>query len=291
MITQGKVDLHCHTKASDNTLTVREVIESAKIAGISHLAITDHDTTLGLAEAITLGEQQGIHIIPGIEISAYDYNRNRRAHILGYYIMQGHPAITEICNPIVEQRHQASMQMVKQLIEAGYNLTWEQVQQYAKGGSAVYKQHIMNALMDNGYCSEILGELHKKLFSRSGEGDQPGIAYIPLQYVDAATAIKAIREAGGIPVLAHPGQLNNYEAIAEWVEIGLEGIEVFHPSHNKAGEVEKAKAYAQTYNLVMTGGSDFHGGYGNMAYPLGSIDAGLANLQALIDRRAERASV
>jgi predicted metal-dependent phosphoesterase TrpH len=281
---QNKVDLHCHTKASDNTLTIREVIETAKAAGIGHLSITDHDTTLGLEEAVNLSGQHQINIIPGIEISAYDFIRNRRAHILGYFITPDHPAIAELCDPIVQQRHQASFQMVALLNEAGYSLTWDQVQQYAKGGSAVFKQHIMHALMDNGYCSEILGELNKKLFSRSGEGNGPGIAYIPLQYVDAIATIRAIREAGGVPVLAHPGQLDSYEAISDWVDIGLEGIEVFHPSHNTADE-EKAKAYAEKYKLVITGGSDFHGGYGNSAYPLGCVDAGIANLEALIERR------
>ncbi len=283
----GKVDLHCHTKASDNTLSIREVILAAKAAGISHLAITDHDTTLGLEEAMVLGLQHHVHIIPGIEISAYDYKRNRRAHILGYFITPDHPALAELCNPIVDQRHQASVEMVQKLNVAGYKVTWEQVLRYAEGGSAVYKQHIMHALMDSGYCEELFGTLYRKLFSRNGEGGQPGLAYIPLVYADAVAAIRAIREAGGVAVLAHPGQLHNYEAIAEWVEAGLEGIEVHHPSHDGA-EVEKARSYAERYHLVMTGGSDFHGGYGNPAYPLGSVDVGRINLQALMEIKGRR---
>ncbi|RCW51731.1 PHP domain-containing protein [Paenibacillus prosopidis] len=291
VVKQGKVDLHCHTKASDNTMSVREVIAAAEAAGISHLAITDHDTTIGLEEAFTLGQSHGIEVIQGIEISAYDYVRNRRAHILGYYIKPNHPAIAEVCDPIVKQRHEASRQMVMRLNEAGYEITWDQVQAYAAGGSAVYKQHIMHALMDRGYCSEILGDLHKQLFSRSGEGGEPGIAYIPLQYADAVSAIAAIRKAGGIPVLAHPGQLDNYDAIADWTLAGLEGIEVFHPSHNRAAEEQKAKEYASKYNLIMTGGSDFHGGYGNADYPLGSMDAGMINLHALIERKLKLSAV
>jgi predicted metal-dependent phosphoesterase TrpH len=186
--------------------------------------------------------------------------------------------------------------MVDKLIEAGYRITWDEVQQYAQGGSAVFKQHIMHALMDQGYCMEILGPLHKKLFSRGDEGTEPGIAYIPMQYVDAKAAIRAVREAGGVPVLAHPGQLHNFEAIPEWVVEGLEGIEAVHPSHSAADE-ERAQAYAAEYDLVLTGGSDFHGMYGSggrhgsPAYPLGSVDAGLACVAELEKRKSKLTSI
>jgi predicted metal-dependent phosphoesterase TrpH len=278
----GKVDLHCHTKASDNSMTAEEVIRLAKDEGISHLAITDHDTTIGLAEANRLGDLHGVQIIPGIEMSAYDFKRNRRAHILGFYIEPGHPSLSRVIDPIVQQRHDASCQMVNRLIETGYTISWEQVKRYAQVGSAVYKQHIMHALMEQGYCKEILGPLHKTLFSRSGEGGQPGICHIPIQYMDAFDAIRAIREAGGVSVLAHPGQLNNYEAIAEWVEAGLEGIEVFHPSHDQEEE-DKARSYAVQYGLIATGGSDYHGAYGNSM--LGCKEVGFMVLQALQERR------
>ncbi|WP_127578962.1 PHP domain-containing protein [Paenibacillus koleovorans] len=283
----GKIDLHCHTKASDNTMTVNEVLSAAVAAGISHLAITDHDTTLGVQEAMELGERVGITIIPGIEISAYDYERGRRAHILGYYIQPGHPALARLCGPIVEQRHQASFRMVQRLVEAGYRLSWEQVLGYAQGGSCVYKQHIMHALVDSGQSPELFGVLYKQLFSRSDEQERTGSALVPLKYVDAVEAIRAIRDAGGVAVLAHPGQLHNYEAIEGWAAAGLEGIEALHPSHNRAEE-QKARWYAEQYGLVATGGSDFHGGYGNAAYPLGCIDAGTECLHALEERRLSR---
>src|SRR5690606_12640794 len=142
--------------------------------------------------------QHGVAIIPGIEISAYDYDRNRRAHILGYYVEPKHPALAAVCDPLVAQRGQASRRMVTTLIEHGYDITWEQVERYAAGGSCVFKQHIMHALMDSGYCSELFGDLYRQLFSRSGEDDRPGIAYIPLRYADARQAIQAIRAAGGV---------------------------------------------------------------------------------------------
>lgn len=176
----------------------------AKEAGITHLGITDHDTTMGLEESLRWGRIYNIEIIPGIEISAADRKRGKRAHILGYYVEPDHPALTGLCQPTVEPRHEASRSMVERLVREGYQITWEQVKKYAEHGSAVYKQHIMHALMDQGYCAGIHDELEKRLFSRGGEGKAPGIAYIPIPYADAVAAIEAILAAGGVPVLPIP---------------------------------------------------------------------------------------
>lgn len=159
------VDLHCHTNISDNSLTIEDVISKAKESGITHLGITDHDTTVGLRETQRIGQRVGVEIIPGIEISAYDFKHNTRAHILGYYLEPEHPAIEQLCGPLREARHNASFKMVEKLIEAGYSISWEQVQKYA-GATGVYKQHIMHALIDQGYCNKIYSPLYTELFSR-----------------------------------------------------------------------------------------------------------------------------
>lgn len=254
------IDLHMHTSISDNSLSIADVMMLAKVRGLTHIAITDHDTTLGLEEAIRLGKENNIGVVPGIEISAYDYRRNRRAHILGLFVEPGHPALEKLCTPLVQNRKNASYQMVKILTAAGYEISWDDVLRY-EGGTGVFKQHIMHALMDKGYCEGIYGDLYQKLFRRGSTPETSGIAYIPLSYVDAVKAIQAVREAGGIPVLAHPGQLDNFDAIDEWAEAGLEGIEVFHPSHSEEDR-QKSLAYAWKHDLFITGGSDFHGFYG-----------------------------
>ena len=279
-----RADLHCHTKISDNSFTTEEVISIAKEAEITHLAITDHDTTAGLQKALQVGKHLGVEIIPGIEISAYDFVRNSRAHILGYYIEPEHPAIEQLCGPLRNARNAAALEMVKKLVEVGYSINWEQVQKYAAGGTGVYKQHIMHALIDQGYCKEIYGPLYKEIFSRGSETHKPGIAYVPLRYLDVFDAIAAIREAGGVPVLAHPGQFNNYDAVPEWVKAGLEGIEVKHPLH---GEQDKniSASLALKYDLVMTGGSDFHGFYGNPEHKIGSKTAGIDSIHQLMERK------
>lgn len=137
------VDLHCHSKVSDNSFTTEEVIGQAKEAGVTRLAITNHDTTMGLQEASSLGERYGVEIIPGIEISAFDIKRGRRAHFLGFSVEPAHPAIEELCAPLRAARHEACWTMVEHIQEAGYNVDWEQLQAYAAGGTGVYKQHIM----------------------------------------------------------------------------------------------------------------------------------------------------
>jgi predicted metal-dependent phosphoesterase TrpH len=278
------IDLHCHTKISDNSFTIREVITMAKNEGVTHLAITDHDTTQGLAEAAQTGLELGVEIIPGIEISAYDFQRNTRAHILGYYVTPGHAALSQLCEPMIKQRHEASREMVQLIKEAGYEISWEQVERYAEGGTGVYKQHIMHALLDKGYTQTIYGDLYKKLFSRGEQGGEKGIAYISLEYVDAFDAIDAIRQAGGVPVIAHPKQFNNFAAIPEWKAAGLQGVEVRHPLHDENAE-QLAQQITKNFNLLMTGGSDFHGFYSETdQYPLGSKNIGMDNLQALQDR-------
>lgn len=280
------IDLHVHTKVSDNSLSASEVIRLAKGKGITHLAITDHDTTKGLHEAIILGQEIGLGIVPGIEISAYDYQRNKRAHILGLFIEPGHPSLDLLCTPLLQSRNQASSEMVKKIIDAGYDISWEDVQKY-EGGTGVYKQHIMHALQDKGYCKSIYCDLYKALFRRGSSSESQGIAYIQLEYIDAQAAIQAVREAGGIAVLAHPGQLNNFDAIDEWVEIGLEGIEVFHPSHNE-DDRQTSLQYARKHNLIITGGSDFHGFYGEKLVELGCLELDEECIDELLSRKRQR---
>jgi predicted metal-dependent phosphoesterase TrpH len=263
------IDLHCHTSISDGSLSLPEIIKEANDRGISFLAITDHDTTKGVVEASRIGKELGISVIAGIEISAYDFKRNRRAHILGYHILPDHPAIEKLCRPLIEGRQQNSSKMVEILRHKGYQITWEQVLDYTEEeGTGVYKQHIMHALMDSGYCEEIEGELYQELFSRGEKGRQPGIAHIPMHYVDVIDAIHTVVKAGGVPVLAHPGQFDNYDAIPQWVEEGLMGIEKIHPAHQERDD-RLIDELALKYRLICTGGSDFHGLYGNPAHYLG----------------------
>lgn len=279
-----KIELHCHTNISDCPLSIDEVLELALAQGVSHLAITNHDTTKGLLEAVKTGKRYGIEVIPGIEMSGFDFERGRRVHILGYFIEPGHEEIETFCEPLVKNRHLASEEMVERLMAEGYQITWERCKEIAHGGTGVYKQHIMHALIEAGYTDVIYGPLYKKLFNRGQNGEQPGIAFIPMEYLDAKTAVQAILRAGGVPVLAHPGQYGNFEMVPELVEAGLQGIEVWHPLHDEKHE-EQAKRLAIKYDLIMTGGSDFHGEYGEQPVLIGSKSPGMKTFEALLARR------
>jgi predicted metal-dependent phosphoesterase TrpH len=171
--------------------------------------------------------------------------------------------------------------MVEILMEAGYDINWQQVEQYAVGGTGVYKQHIMHALLDAGYTDQIYGDLYKKLFARGNENTPPGIAYIPMMYVDAVTAVRSVVAAGGVPVLAHPGQYGNFPIVGDLAVAGLAGIEVWHPSHNEELE-NTARKLAETYGLIMTGGTDFHGFYGETEISLGSKNPGVIAVEQLM---------
>jgi len=259
--------LHVHTRISDGSLTIEDTLRLAKSRGITHISITDHDTMQGINQAVSEGEKMGIKVIPGIEISAYDFRLDKRVHILGYYIKPG-VDLDRICNELAASRTQASCAMVQLLMDAGYDITWEEITAYADGGTGVYKQHIMHALMDKGYCDGIYSELYYRLFKRGKDRNTRGVAFVPMDYVDVKHAIGAVRSAGGVPVLAHPGQLDVYEAINYMVDYGLAGIEAYHPSHN-LNDIAKSRFYADKYDLFITGGSDFHGIYGELDAPLG----------------------
>ncbi|TCN21218.1 PHP domain-containing protein [Mesobacillus foraminis] len=280
-----KIELHCHTNISDCPLSIDQVMELAVEQKIGHLAITNHDTTKGLREAVGKGIEYGIEVIPGIEISAFDFDRGRRVHILGYFVEPGHEAIETLCEPIVEKRHRASEEMVHHLNKSGYSITWERCLELAKGGTGVYKQHIMHALIESQYTDSIYGPLYKTLFNRGQNGEKPGIAFIPMEYVDAKDAVNAVCQAGGVPVLAHPGQYGNFEMVPALVETGLQGIEVWHPLHDEKHE-EEARRLAIKHGLIMTGGSDFHGEYGEQPVQLGSKCPGIETLAALHARKA-----
>lgn len=269
------IDLHCHTNVSDSNMCIIDVVKHAKERGVTHLAITDHDTTLGISIAKKIGEEIGVEIIQGIEISAYDYENNKRVHILGYFIEENNIHIKNLCNPLIKKRHEASINMIEILMNKNYNINCHDVIKY-QGHTGIFKQHIMHCLKNKGYTNSIYSDLYKKLFNREN-----GEAYIPLEYVDYKEAIKFIKLAKGVPVLAHPGQFNNYSIIEKMVQLGLMGIEVRHPDHDEKEE-EKCLHYINKYNLIKTGGTDFHGAYSNHQFDLGDKSISYEELKRLM---------
>ncbi|HWO76872.1 MAG TPA: PHP domain-containing protein [Bacillus sp. (in: firmicutes)] len=250
-----KADLHVHSCYSDGSDTVEEVLKAAKNNGVTHISFVDHDTTKGLAEVLELGKQYGIKVIPGIEISAYDFKRNRKVHILGYNYNPDAVHIQSICQIVAERRQAHSLWQITQIKAAGYWLNEDEIIKSANPSGTIYKQHIMKHLTNEAYSSSAYKQLYKKLFK------DDGVASGDIEYIDVFDAVRAIVLDGGLAVVAHPGQLDSYDVIPELVEIGLGGIERNHIDHSDE-DYQKVEALANKYQLVMTGGTDYHGHYG-----------------------------
>lgn len=254
-------DLHCHTKISDGSLGIEDLISIAKRKGLATVSVTDHDTTAGATRAVIIGKRQGIQVIHGVEISTMDRERGRKAHVLGY--LCDHPDRLEgLCHRIGENRRAAGMEMVRKVMRY-YPITPELVVKCATGSTNIYKQHIMHALLDAGYADSMYGDLYKKLFGKDG------CAAVPIEYPDTREVLAAIHEAGGVAVLAHPHVYESEDLLEELVSLGLDGVEVWHPYHTEEQRTALSE-FAKQHGLLMTGGSDFHGMYSRTPRALGS---------------------
>ncbi len=278
-----KADLHCHSRVSDGSLEIKEIVALAKRIGLDTLAIADHDTVDGLEEAKRAGREFGVNILSGIEISAYDYERSQKAHVLGF-LMDNPEQVAEVCRPMLRQRQENSKWIVETLGSAGYPITWEFAEMIAYGSTNVYKQHIMHALMHLGYASAIHDILYQELFAKPRNGKPGGIAYKEIEYIDVFEAVRAIKRAGGIAVLAHPVGYDNLELVPQLVEIGLDGLEAWHPSHNDC-DVRLIIGIAKKCGLILTGGSDFHGMYEGKPNSLGNCYMSEEWLHRLYERK------
>ncbi len=254
-------DLHCHTKISDGSLGIDDLISIAKRKNLSAIAVTDHDTTAGATRAVIIGKRQNIQVIHGVEFSTMDHERGQKAHLL-CYLCDFPDRLEGLCHHIGENRRAAGMEMVRKVMRY-YSITPELVVKCATGSTNIYKQHIMHALMDAGYIDTMYGDLYGKLFGKDG------CAAIPIEYPDTRDVLTAIHEAGGIAVLAHPYVYNSESLLEELVSLGLDGVETWHPYHTQEQQTALS-AFAEQHGLLKTGGSDFHGMYSCTARTLGS---------------------
>lgn len=242
------VDLHIHTTASDGAYTPSQVVEEAKRLGFIAIGITDHDTMDGVEEAIALGEKVGLEVIPGIELNT-DYH-DREVHILGYYPDHHSQEFQGILEELRDARTNRIKQMVANLNQLGYKISYERVQEIAGEGS-IGRPHLAKAILEAGYAKE-----WSEVFERLIGSECP--AYVPRTKLTPREAVELILKVGGVPVLAHPGLNNLDEMIPDLVDAGLLGIEVFHYDHT-AEQVAHYLQVAAEYQLIVTGGSDCHG--------------------------------
>lgn len=274
-------DLHCHTKLSDGSVGLEDLITIAKKSGIDTIAITDHDCLAGTVRGKIVGERQGINVIPGVELSSYDFEHNRSVHIL-CYLPENPDRLEGLCHRTTMARKRASQVMALK-VASRFPVSAEFIMKQATGSTNLYKQHIMRALMDAGYATSIYGELYDALFSRESESN----VLCPVKYPDVFDVLEEVHNAGGIAVLAHPGFYDNFDIIEKLVEAGLDGIEVWHPSHDEP-TTERAFMAAKKHKLLMTGGSDFHGMYNARPVTLGTCGTPDEHMDKLLSYKSKK---
>ena len=254
-----RIDLHIHSTASDGTLTPQEILTQAQNLQLGAIAITDHDTLDGSKIALSIGIPPSVKFLTGVEISSEpppSFSSAGSFHILGYAVDVDHPKLNYTLSMLRDSRKRRNPQILKLLSRFGIEIELDEVRNLA-GNSQLGRPHIAQLMVEKGYVPSIDAAFDEYL----GNGKP---AYVDRFRFECEDTIKAILKAGGIPVLAHPILLGIKEnetlegMIAVLTEMGLKGIEVYYPEHTK-NLIEYYSRLASHYNLLMTGGTDFHG--------------------------------
>lgn len=280
-MSERQADLHSHTSASDGTQTPAANVRLAKEVGLAALAITDHDTVSGVAEAMAEGVRLGIEVVPGVEISTVAEGQD--IHVLGYYIDIEDETFLGRLSQLRKTRDQRNEMIIERLHKLGMDITMEEVIDWASESKqeddSIGRPHIAQALMHKGYVGSV-NEAFERWLGKNGA------AYVHLPRIQPGTAIQWIHEAGGTAVLAHPGLYDNDELVIKLIKEGLDGIEAYHSEHSPEAEL-KYRKIADQYGLFVTAGSDFHGSREGVLYhgALGSRRIDVAVLEKLSKRR------
>lgn len=273
------VDLHVHSNKSDGSFSPRELVDYALLKGLSAFALTDHDTTEGLDEAIgyakelaeSSNHEKEIEVIPGIEFSTEYWGKD--IHILGLYISYDSEFFKDYLKQFQDSRTLRNQKMCAKLTEHGVPVTYEELCNYFPG-SVLTRAHYAKYLYQEGYVKSM-----QEAFERYVGDHAP--CFLPREKVTPAQAVELILKAGGVPVLAHPilyhlSDSNLDKLVGELKEAGLMGIEAIYSTYSPAEE-RQVRKLAKKYDLLITGGSDFHGttkpgldlavGYGKLFIP------------------------
>ncbi len=245
-------DFHVHTNYSDGDFPPKEVVSFAKEANVDVMCFTDHDTMLSIDNAEYFDKKEPeIKIYGGIEISTEIYSINKHAHILSYRCDKNNKALNRLVRTTIERRTDSIYDSIDIINQRGETyIDKGEIEKY-KGPNGFFKRHLFNYLVKSGYDDRS----HKK--SRKILNPNDGYAFVGFQYPECSRAIETVRQAGGIPILAHTFVNANFNAIDELIEAGLMGIEVYHPTHSKE-RIQLLENFCRKRNLLMTCGSDFH---------------------------------
>lgn len=255
-------DLHTHTIFSDGSYTPEELVAEAKNIGLTYFAITDHDTVEGVKYLYENGlyPDKGIKLIPGVEFSAN--NPDSDVHIVGYNVDIYNGALSGMIDKIVESRWERFSEIIKNLQSAKYNIRETDVLKVAGDSKSIGRFHIAKALVKIGIFKNI-----REVFDKLLDKGKP--AYAPRYFPEVDEIIEVIHNAGGVAVLAHPLLIRNDELV-EKICAKTDGLEIYYPAH-KPQDVQRYKIMATKYNLMVSGGSDFHGTSSRFVSKLGEF--------------------
>ncbi len=275
-------DLHTHTNFSDGSSDIEVLPMLAKRAGLTHLAVSDHDTMLAMEYAWENPVIDGLTMIPATELTAFDTKRGRRVHILCYW-PQRTKALEEFCALMAKRRNEATAQSIRELEEIYPQFRHEDAHRFSQRSGVVYKTHLIRILYEYGYTDGIYKELYQQLF-----GSPDGRVLHDPAYESVDTVLDVIRESRGVAVLAHPSVYHSMELAQELAQNGrIDGVEINHP-RNTPQDRQALAELAQCCQLIVTGGTDFHGIHMKRPVPLGTwttADEQIERITALAQKR------
>ena len=278
--------MHCHTGASDGNLAAKDLVARAAGLGIQVLGITDHDTTAGIPAALAEAQRCGITLVPGVEISTL--SGGEEIHLLGYFIDPEHPDLQALLARTREARLERAQKMLARLTKLGLPIEWERVVEISGESSSIGRPHVAATLLEAGHVRS-----YEEAFNLwIGRGCP---AYVERYKLAPEEAIQLVRRSGGLPVLAHPylysrdGECKKSLDLGHWLprlrDAGLEGLEVYYPNYSHRTS-RQLLALAIHHSLLITGGSDFHGGM--LGNGLGSVAVPWAAWEGLERRNRAR---
>ncbi len=269
------IDLHTHSVKSDGALLPREVVDTAKEAGLAAISLTDHDVIDGVEEAMARGAEVGVEVIPGIELSA---KFKTETHVLGYFVDLKNPGFLEKLEEIKRVRMQRNYETAENLQKIGFPVTVEDAMELAPNG-IIGRAHFARVMANRGYVASV-----KEAFDKYLANGKPG--YSTLQLLTPRDAVELIKSAGGLAFLAHlhltrlEGQ-ELYDFVADLKDAGMDGIEGYYTEYTPEMETEY-QGLAEKLDLAISGGTDFHGamkphisigkGLGNMSIPYSVLE-------------------
>lgn len=278
----GRADLHTHSTASDGTGSPADNVRLAREAGLAAVALTDHDTTAGLEEALAEGERLGIRVVPGVELSTMQ--DGLEIHVLGYFLDWRDGRWQERLASQRGARMRRNAMIIERLNALGMPISMDEVKRAAAGqgsGASIGRPHIAAVLFERGYVSSVSEAFERFLGSA-------GAAYVRVPRPTPLEAVSWIHEAGGAAVVAHPGLYGRDELVEALLRAGADGVEAYHSDHSPDDEARYA-AMAERHGVIATGGSDYHGARGGEVFhaPLGgrNVDVSVVDLLKAASRK------